>query len=58
MSKHNKLCALCGAPFQGRGYYCCPEHGITALKEFNRQLKLKKGPIYEKWKANLKAHFD
>jgi len=53
--KKLRFCPWCGKGYRHRGNYCCEEHGILAMKDSNRQIREKKGPIYEKWKRNIKA---
>ena len=50
-----KPCKRCGevAAVSKRGY--CRLCGYTLMVDSVRQLKAKKGPVYEKWKAGLLA---
>ena len=53
--KAKKICPNCGEEFEGRSKYCTYKCSIPATLEAIEQLKNRKGPIYEKWKARLKA---
>ena len=53
--KKIKKCPTCGKSFTGQRKYCSYLCSIPATMEANKQLKEKKGAIYEKWKARLKA---
>lgn len=48
-----RYCPGCGARVLRVGKYCSPVCSIRAVIECNKQLKEKKGAIYEKWKARL-----
>lgn len=50
-----KICPGCGKKFTGRSKYHSYECALPAMAEAVRQLREKEGPIYEKWKASLKA---
>lgn len=45
---------MCGLEFFGTGKCCCEDHSMRRVRESVTQLKEKKGPIYDKWKSNLK----
>jgi len=53
--KKVKRCPTCGKEFTGQKKYCSYRCSIPATEETNKQLIERKGPIYEKWKARLKA---
>ena len=55
MRKKLKPCPECGLYFEGRSKYCSYECAYPAMKEAVDQILSKEGPIYEKWKARLKA---
>jgi len=52
-----KKCAnpKCGNEVKGKGKYCSYECSFPAIIESIEQLRKKEGPIYEKWKARIKA---
>ena len=50
-----KKCKNCGTEFLGPGKCCSDACAERAARESVIQLKARKGPIYEKWKRNLKA---
>jgi len=51
------ICSDCGKEKAGElsVHGLCPECAWNRQKEAQRQIKEKKGPIYEKWKARIKA---
>jgi len=51
--KEKKTCPNCEREFEGTRKYCCYRCSVTAIVEANKQLKEKKGPIYERWKKGL-----
>lgn len=55
LMKKVKKCPTCGKEFTGKRKYCTYLCSIPATMEANKQVKERKGPIYEKWKAKLKA---
>jgi len=48
--KPKKKCPSCGKRFSGRSKYCSYLCAGEAILEADKQLKEKKGPIYEKWR--------
>jgi hypothetical protein len=49
-----KRCAGCGFKFSGSGKCCSDACAERAVREAIKQLKEKKGPIYDRWKERLK----
>jgi uncharacterized Zn finger protein (UPF0148 family) len=47
-------CPGCGVRLIKAGKYCSPVCSMGAVREAVDQLKEKKGPVYDKWKARLK----
>ena len=56
--KKKRFCPKCGGEIEGRSTYCCYVCSMEAVIEANKQLRDKKGPIYEKWKSRLKASIE
>lgn len=50
VKKPKKKCPVCHKMFSGRSKYCTYRCAGEAIMEADRQLKEKKGPIYEKWR--------
>lgn len=55
MGKKLNVCPGCGMYFEGRSKYCSYTCALPAMADAIEQIKKKEGPIYEKWKARLKA---
>ena len=58
MKKNKCANKNCGREFEGRSKYCGFECSLNATRECIEQLRNKEGPIYEKWKARLKASIE
>lgn len=54
--KDLKICPMCEGVNSRRGKYCCYACSAVATAEANKQLREKKGPIYEKWKKGIKRY--
>ena len=53
-----KKCPTCGREFTGQRKYCSYMCSVPATKEAAEQISKKKGSIYEKWRARLKASIE
>lgn len=54
--EHWKRCPACKGVHSKRGKYCCYACSVQAIEEANKELREKKGPIYEKWKKGIKRY--
>jgi len=55
-----KICKAqnCENEVKGRGKYCSYKCSNEAIEEAGKQLREKKGPIYDKWRARLKESIE
>jgi len=58
MAAKVKRCPRCTRLFMGEGKYCTSECSSAVVAETCKQLREKEGPIYEKWRARLKASIE
>lgn len=49
-----KTCPSCGTKFTGQHKYCSYNCALPAMVDAIEQLRNKKGPVYDKWKARIK----
>ena len=55
---YGKDCPKCGTVHWKNGKYCSEACALAAVGDAVHQLKVKKGPVYEKWKARLKESIE
>jgi len=56
--KVGKQCPECFKWFVGRSKYCSYKCSAKATEQAIKELQEKRGPVYEKWKARLKASLE
>ena len=47
------FCPVCGKVVKSGRKYCCYDHSTVAINESIKQIRDRKGPIYDKWKIRL-----
>lgn len=59
MKRKSRVCRICGVELlESRHSQYCPECAMKVQAEAIEQLRQKQGPIYDKWRENLRKSLE